>query len=155
MQQGMPGIKEWAGDADDLDLQYAQEFFFGKSQEDAVELFAENPIERADNIRWMPSGPFRYYIRAFAAYLRKSESLKDFMVSSAASCFLELLEEKLTNAPNTIAPVLPDVLPVAEYIAQNQDLFDADVDIFGDFFKQFERIQELTAQLKHEAPWFL
>lgn len=145
--QAIPGVKEWAGDPDDLDLQYAQEVFLGKSLEEAQQLFGENPIERTSNLRWMPPEPFRYYVRALAAYLQQEHALSDLMISSAASCFLRLMEEKLADAPRTIAPVLPELMPVAEYVARNQDIFDADVAIFGDFLQLYEQIKTLSASL--------
>ncbi len=147
MERAIPGVKEWAGDPDDLDLQYARKNYFGKSQEEAMTLFSNNPIESIDEIRWMPPEPFRYYLGAFAAYLSRGEALKDDMASDAASSFLHLVEEKLADAPQIIAPILEEMLPVAEYVAQNQDLFDADVDIYGNFLERYEQIKKLASSV--------
>ncbi len=146
MERAIPGVKEWAGDPNDLDLQYARKVYFGKSREEAMELFPNNPLTTVDEIRWMPPEPFRYYLSAFAAYLSRKETLKDIMASDAASSFLNLVAEKLTEVPQIIAPVLPEILPVAEYVAQNQDLFEADVDIYGNFQEKYEQIRELAAK---------
>ena len=95
----------------------------------------------------MPQEPFRYYIGAYAAYLSQEKALEDSEISSAASCFLELILDKLRESPRILEPVLPELLPVAEYVARHQDLFDADVKIFGDFLKLYEQIKNLVEQL--------
>ena len=50
----IPSQDDWAGYEDDLDARYAYRNFFGRTIDEAVPLFHENPIERCDELRFMP-----------------------------------------------------------------------------------------------------
>jgi hypothetical protein len=45
--------------------------------------------------------------------------------SDAASCFLDLVQEKLEKAPTYILPIMDQLLPAVRHIAKNQTSFDA------------------------------
>lgn len=140
----IPTSQDWEDHPEDLDWAYARKIFFGKSLEQAMPLFAENPIERAEELRFMPRAPFQYYIRAYARYLMLPEAQHKGEPYSAASCFLNLLEDKLKQGAAYVTPeLLRELLPALEHLAVRQQAFDADVDIFGDFTEQARRIREL------------
>lgn len=50
----IPSREDWGDFEDDLDARYAFKVFFGKSISEAVPLIQENPIERTDELRFMP-----------------------------------------------------------------------------------------------------
>jgi hypothetical protein len=69
---------------------------------------------------------------AFETSLRRSSLIfstgrTQLVVSSA----LFLKSSKTT--PKLIVPVMPELPPAVEYVAQNQSLFDADEGIYGNF----------------------
>jgi hypothetical protein len=91
----------------------------------------------------MPIKPFQYYVFGFRDYVIKQE-FGFYESSDAASSFLELILIKLKEQPEQIKPILEELMSDIEYIASNQKLFDADVDIYGDFLVLFNQIKELA-----------
>jgi hypothetical protein len=134
---------DWGNYKDDLDQEYGHRIFFGKNAEETIPLFERNVIERADELHFMPVIPFRYYILAFRNYVMSEEVLKSDMASDAASCFLNLVKLKLREDANSIVPVMSELMPAIEHVAANQALFDADVDIYGDFSEKLVEIRRL------------
>jgi hypothetical protein len=133
----IPSRQDWGDFGDDLDARYAFKVFFEKSIPEAVPLFQENPIERTDELRFMPPVPFRYYILAFRDYVLSEESQDD---SDAASCYLRLIEEKVVGQPDTIKSVMPDLIESVQKVAHAQSFYDADLHIYGDFKQISARI---------------
>jgi len=135
----IPTEQYWSGYHNDIDARYAYKIFFGKSNEDMQPAFKRNVIERTDELRFMPIRAYQYYIFGLRDYVRN----RDFDVlesSDAASCFIKLALEKLKDAPNSILPILDELLPDLEYVANNQDLYEAEVDIYGDFKNIYKEI---------------
>ena len=133
----VPSQDDWAGYEDDIDARYAYRNFFGRTVEEAVPLFGENPIERSSELSFMPAAPFRYYILAFRDYVLSEQSRED---SDAASCYLRLIEEKIANDTAAIGPVLPALKESVQAVAAAQSFYDADLDIYGDFKEIAARI---------------
>lgn len=141
----VPDEAAWEQHPEDLDWGWAKKQFFGLTLEQAAPLFGENPIERAEDLRFMPKRPFQYYIRAYAAFLLSDQALTCQEPYSAASCFLNLLEEKYKEGRGFVTPALLEaLLPAAEHVAAKQEAFEADVDIFGDFWEQVGRIKNIS-----------
>jgi hypothetical protein len=140
--QSVPTEKDWGNYLADLDEKHAHSVFSGRTNEEAQGIFKRNPIEGADGLRWMPEIPFRYYILGF----RDAVIAPDFgrlYLSDAASCFLGLIAEKLERHPRTILPIMPELLPAAEYVAKNQVKFEAEERIYGNFTQKLAHIQNL------------
>jgi hypothetical protein len=143
----VPDERDWGDpDRDDLDRQWARKVFLGRNMDECAPLFAENPIERCDEIRFMRPVPFRYYLTAFARWVAGSEALR-YGAPDAASCFLRLVLEKLEESPSPVAPILPEIVEAARFVADNQAGYGADVKIYGDFREIFARIEGLA------RPW--
>lgn len=139
----IPDEQDWENHPDDLDWTYARRMFFGKSLDEAASLFAETPIERVEDLRFMPRIAFQYYIRAYARFLLQPQALVSDDPPSVASCFLDLLEEKLQQDKGFVTlSLLGELLPAIEHVAARQQEFDADEDIFGNFQEKAERIRE-------------
>lgn len=141
----VPSEEEWGNYKEDLDRKYAHKMFSGKSHEQVISRFEDNIIEAVDELRFMPPIPFRYYMLALRNYMVSKLVLANPMVSDAASCFLRLVAEKLRETPNFIFPIIGDLMPAIEYVATNQKLFDADIDIYGDFAEKLTEIKGLLA----------
>ena len=63
--------------------------------------------------------------------------------SDAASCFLNLIADKLATQPEHVLPVMPELLPALRYAGENQALFDASENVYGSFRSTLERIERL------------
>lgn len=144
----VPGIQEWGPESADVDEAYARRIFFGKTAEQTFPLFARNPIERASELRFMPSSCFPYYMLAFKDYLLLDSTLTSDTACDAASCFIGLVEDKLSTDASAIAPVMKCISPILQHLALHQEDYDADRDIYGDFSKRVAKISELVSALK-------
>ncbi len=139
----VPTEAQWENYKNDLDACYAHSIFAGKSNDDVQIVFEQNVIERTDELRWMPRVPFQYYMLGFKQFIEtRAEHCDDR--SDAASCFIRLVAEKLDNTPDFIAPILDRLMPTVEYVVLNQDRFDADISIYGNFFEIYENILKLA-----------
>jgi hypothetical protein len=142
----IPSEEDWGDYKSDLDQKYAHEIFFGKSLEETIPDFERNVIERVDELRFMPTIPFRYYLLALRNYVTSKSALANDMAPDAASSFLNLIAEKLRDSFDSIAPVMDEIMPAVEYVASNQEAYDADVDIYGDFAAKLAEIRGLYAR---------
>jgi len=145
----IPTEHDWGNPYDGLDVEWAHKHFFGKTIEEAEELFVENALCYQEDIMWMPSIPFRYYVHAYMNYLLGEQSKHD---TDAASCFLGLIEFKLDllqDAPsivwardnqNDIRDVWVRVKETIEHIRKNPDWFDWDESIYGNLEKKTTRL---------------
>ncbi|MFZ6712884.1 hypothetical protein [Undibacterium sp. TC9W] len=140
----IPTEEDWGEYKNDLDQKYAHKMFFGKNLAEARLLFERAVIERTEELRFMPVISFRYYIFAYCQYLTSTAVLGRWDASDAASCFLRLVESKLRDESDAISPIMNELMPTIEYVAKNQTLFDADVDIYGDFNEIFSEIKRLV-----------
>lgn len=138
----VPTEKEWLGYEKDLDASYAYKVFFGKTNEEMQSSFKLNVIERTDEIRFMPVKAFQYYIFGLRDYVMK-RNFGYLDSSDAASCFLGLVLEKLESEPSKIIPVLSELIPSLEFVSNNQNLYDANEEIYGNFKNKYEHIISL------------
>jgi len=141
----IPNEEDWDNYKQDLDQQWAHDQYCGRSNEEMQGYFSNNPIEAAADLRFMPEIPFRYYMLGYKD-LVMSDDLEQ--ASDAASCFLNLIVQKLEEQPRYIVPIMPYLLSALEYVAQHQSEFDAPEDVYGNFLEKFVRIQELYAEVR-------
>jgi hypothetical protein len=107
--------------------------------------FRRNVIEMADELRWMPEVPFRYYMSGFRDFVL-ARDFASLEASDAANCFLELVLEKLERQAPHIFQMMPVLLPTVEFVARNQSLFEADEKIYGNFLEKLDKIKKLCGQ---------
>jgi len=141
----VPTESDWENYQDDVDQKWAHDHYLARTNEQMQGHFRNNPIEAADELRFMPEVPFRYYILGFRDCIGGGK-FDSFDVSDAANCFLGLVLQKLEQQPRYIIPIMTELLATAEYIAANQSALDADEDIYGKFTEKLNRIRSL-----HEA----
>lgn len=135
--QTVPTLEDWHSEPWDLDIPYAFKHFYGKTVEESVPLFEENALCYQEDLMFMPSRVFGYYLRAYLAYLLSSASAND---SDGASCFIGLIRHKLQSHPADIRPLWPEIRPVLEHLAAHPQFFDSNPKIYGRFQRQVERI---------------
>ncbi len=140
--KGVPTEEDWGSYVDDLDSMYAHKIFFGKTNQEMQPAFQEAVIERVDELRWMPPVPFQYYILGLRDYVMNQDTCLDDR-SDAASCFLTLVTEKAKDHSDYIKPVLNELMPAIKFVADNQSLYDANEEIYGDFRKKEKELLEL------------
>jgi hypothetical protein len=144
MKTTVPTEEDWGDYQSDLDQEWAYKLFAGHTNEEMQPHYRANVIERTAVLRSMPEKPFRYYMIGFRDFLMAAD-FEHPEASDAASCFLNLVLQKLEQYPRCISPIMPDLIATVDYIAQNQSAFDADKDIYGDFLELSARIHALNA----------
>lgn len=145
--KSVPTENEWENYKEDLDAKYAHDLFIGKTNEQMLPEYKDRVLARSEDIYWMPIKPFQYYIFGFRDFVIQ----QDFGIcesSDAASSFLNLVIYKLEEKPEFILSVLPELMKDIEFIANNQELFDADEDIYGSFK---DKLQEIKRLYKNKA----
>jgi hypothetical protein len=142
---GIPSETDWGDYRSDLDQEWAHEHYCGKSNEEMQKYFHNNAIESASDLQFMPEIPFRYYIFGFRDSVLSAD---DWDRSDAASCFLNLILQKLKEQPTYIILVMPGLLPTLEYIGTHQATFKADESIYGNFHKKLNEIKKLYEECK-------
>ncbi len=139
----IPTESDWENYIEDLDMKYAHGMFIGKSNEQMLSEYKDRVLSRSEDIFWMPKKPFQYYIFGFRDFIiRRDFGLGDD--ADAASSFLNLILYKLEKQPDFILPMLPQLITDIEFIANNQKLFDADEDIYGNFQETLAKIKDLS-----------
>ena len=147
----IPTAAEWGENvAGDLDWAASHRSYFGKSCQDLAYKFSSVPIEMVDDLRWMPKRPFAYYINCLARYVASGQVDPDNAADLAGS-FLNLVEEKAKGFPSGIKPNILALRKTVAYVADNQALFGADLDIYGDFTKQRAEIELLFIKIESEC----
>jgi hypothetical protein len=143
----VPTEQDWgdcnSGHIEDLDLKYAHDVFIGKTNEEMQRHYKDHVLMRAEDLHWMSQKPFQYYIFGFRDFVLRRD-FGFFENSDAASSFLQLILLKLKEQPDHIRPVLSQLMPDIEFIANNQELYEADKDIYGDFKETLREISELS-----------
>lgn len=143
----IPTEADWGNYENDLDREWAHRLYAGRSNEEVQVHFRNNPIEAASDLRFMPEVPFRYYMLGFRDHINAGE-FKDLNAASAASCFIGLALNKLETQPRHIAPIMPALLPALEYVAKNQQAFNAAEHIYGSFPEIYQKILSIYAEVK-------
>ncbi|MGN7437190.1 MAG: hypothetical protein ACTHOO_01005 [Alcanivorax sp.] len=134
-----------------LDRQHAKLNFLGKSFTDAFDMFDENIGKYMTHFWDMPRACFKYYYLALIAYLRNvpenyvyddTDYPKDY--ACASDTVFSTLEYRLQHYPDGLGNVLYEdgVMDDLEYIANNQTLYDADIDIFDNYKDRLSKIKK-------------
>jgi hypothetical protein len=138
----IPTKTDWGNIDGDLDIKDAYQDFYGKTNDEMEKEFKANIFERCSSLRCMPIEPFKYYIFGLKQYIDRSE-YDDFHRPDAASCFIDLIYERLMSNIDSMRSIMDELLPTILKIANNQELFEADIDIYGDFGEMLEKIKAL------------
>ena len=134
----IPGAQEWLGYEADLDVAYLHKLIFGKSIQEAIPYFANQCIERMDELLFSPRRVFQYYVHAFGAYLMSESAAGE---SDAASPFLSLLEAREKRDPGSVQNIIEALEPYLAFVAERQEYFDAPEHIYGNFSQRVANIR--------------
>ncbi len=134
----------------------AKKNFLGKSIKETFSMFRSNFIAYMDDFYVMPRICFRYYIFSLAKYLEKiadapQKSEFEFSVvdtSSAASCFFSFIEVRIKNDIEAVRDIFKELWPYVLKVANNQDKYAANLEIYGDFRLKAEEIKTLAQKAK-------
>lgn len=130
--ESIPRECDWGDWNNDIDQQFSHAVYFGRSNEEMQSRFLASPVEAASELQFMPRVPFQYYMLGFrdsVVSLRHDE----FVKADSGSCFLRLILHKLKHERDDIIPIMDSLVDALDFIADNQDRYDADIDIYGDF----------------------
>ena len=135
----IPNSANWQGYEADLDVRHAHKLLFGKSIDEVQCYFGgAQSISRADELQFMPRAAFQYYVFAYSHYVMSEAARGD---PDSASPFLRLLVAREKQDPGSVRKIYSHLRPTVEFVADHQDYFDADYDIYGSF-------KDLATQLK-------
>ncbi len=138
----IPGREEWLGYEADLDVRHAHKLFFGKSLDEVQRHFGGvQSIGRMDELLFMPRRAFQFYVMAFAQFVRSDAARGD---SDTASAFLTLLLNREQRDPGSVGQVFEALQPAVEFVASNQEHFDANPAIYGVFKERAEQVRDLV-----------
>jgi len=140
----IPTVEDWGNWESDLDKSFAFRLYGGKSNSDMLDRYLVAPIEVASELQFMPKKPFQYYMLGFKdSVLTRNHS--EFVLPDAASCFLRLVLNKLSKQKEFIIPIMSQLAEAIVYISDNQEIYQADPDIYGDFKEIEKQINILSA----------
>jgi len=142
----IPTEKDWENWNLNEDTRYSHCRFAGKSNKEVQSYFRLNVIEAVDELRWMPKVPFQYYMTGFKDFV-ESKRYDENDAPNIASCFIELVLEKIENSPEVIEPIIHDLLPTLEYLATHQAEYDADREIYGNFQIKMNQIKGILRKM--------
>jgi hypothetical protein len=137
----IPDEAGWHGYESDLDVRDLHGLFFGKSIEEVQKHFGNGrSIGRMDELLFAPRPVFQYYVHAFALFLRSERAAGD---PDSASPFLSLLEAREERDPGSVRNILPLLESSLDFVAENQNHFDASIEIYGDFQERVQCIRQM------------
>jgi hypothetical protein len=141
----VPTEDDWRSEVWSLDTEWAYKNFHGKTAEEAVPLFEESALIYQEDLTYMPSRVFGYYLKAYITYLMSDAARGD---PDGASCFISLINFRIEHDRDDIIPLWPEIEPVLEKLAEHQDVFEAEWVIYGSFRA---RIHEIVLQGFHTS----
>jgi hypothetical protein len=142
----IPTKQDWGIiDKNDLDAMYAYKNFYGRSTSQVYKFFVENALHYQEDLLSMPIIPFNYYAQIFADYIISQSAKED---SDGASSYLHFIVEMLTSFKELpTSEIKKKLLCNAKIVAEQQEYYDADPCIYGDFlniYKQVARLSNVT-----------
>jgi len=128
----IPTSVDWGPVEDDLDAADAYRNFAGRSNADVQSLFAADVLARAQDLRFMPSAPFRYYMKGFCDFVL-SESYGQSRPWEVAEAFFSVAKSWVESDVAALAYLSQEVEKVLAKLVSKQNDYGADPDIFGNF----------------------
>ncbi|MCL4678472.1 MAG: hypothetical protein KJ017_07765 [Alphaproteobacteria bacterium] len=135
---------------------YAKQNFQGKSINQIIPELERNFMVYFDEYSDMPRKCFQYYIFALTQILRNCtysdarERLSS--IPDMASCFFYFIKNRAEHDPKALKPIMKLLWPDLVYVANNQEHFDASLEIYGDFRDKFAEIKKFCDDNKIEYP---
>lgn len=138
----IPSEEDWGEYWKNFDQKSAYGSFFGRSNEQLQSQFHKDGIELVYEIRFMPKRVFDYYVLGLRDFIISGD-FPDHEAADFSSYFLDMVIYLLEHDPQMISSRIKDLTPALKYVADNQKIYDAPVDIYGDFSEKFIKIKKL------------
>jgi hypothetical protein len=139
----IPTETDWAHHPDDLDAACAKKNFFGKTRDQAVELFVVNALTYQEDIMFMPEPCFCFYVHSYIDYLMSGLSKGD---SDGASCFFGIVEVRKDDILRGPSELMTRVAALLRRLAERQAWYEAQPDIYGQFKERSEACLRLMGE---------
>lgn len=123
-----------------LDERAASEHFLNKTLEQAEVLFQENSAYYQEDLMWMGSPAFHFYLQAVINYLKSEHSVGD---DHLIDCLYEIVVFRSQQEGFLLA--IDRVKEMIAYVIENYEKFDVDENIYGDLLGKYRHLQ---SQLK-------
>ena len=136
--EGIPTRDDWGDLKVDPEVASGYQLLGGKSREQALPFFLDNPLERAAELHFTPGPVFNYYVFCFVDHLLSPSSRGE---SDMASCFLRLVRERIQTQPKQLEEVWSQLRPAVVAVATRQAFYDADEAIYGSFATLADEIE--------------
>lgn len=127
----IPRQEDW-GDLTDLDTAYAYKIFFNKSNQEMQIAFKENIHARCYDLYYMPINVLVYYIYGLKEFIESRSSKDSLDITSAVDCLFNLFYLNSKKHLAEINDIFSEFQQLMQYIADNQLLYDADEETYGD-----------------------
>ncbi len=145
----IPTEADWGDYQVEMDCQEAYDLYAGKDAESLKSLFVESVGRCVDGLHFMPPKVFHYYARIFSDYVKQAEIMPGLQTEDrarAAAGLFTLLENKLHISPQDLQEIYPQLMEVANYVADHQANYYADKEKYGDFSKQLVMFNALAKE---------
>ncbi|MEJ2045953.1 MAG: hypothetical protein P8X89_22070 [Reinekea sp.] len=146
----IPTKDDWGEYWKDLDQKSAYERFFGKSNAQLQSCYFDSGQDMMMELRFMNPKVFQYYVLGFRNFILKGEFPK-YEASDFVSYFMEMVEYLLIHEKAKILPCIEELLPTLKYISENQELYEASADIYGDFTLKYENLIGILKESKESG----
>ena len=130
----VPTLADWQSEPWCLDARSAFDHLYGKTTDEAVRLFEENALYYQEDVMFMPSRVFGYYLGAYMKYLESSADDID------ALCFFGLIEHKLQYQPSDVQPAWSEIRHLLDHLSTNESIYSLNPKICSRFPKRVARI---------------
>jgi len=123
-----------------LDEITACKHFLNKTLEEIEVLFRESSLAYGQDLMWMGTRAFDFYLQAVINYLQSDYSAGDNEIVDCLSSVIEfrLQEEEFSLAQDRVNTII-------DYVIANYDKFEVDTNIYGDVLGTY---RQLHNQLK-------
>ncbi|MEP0916981.1 hypothetical protein NC981_09125 [Leptolyngbya sp. DQ-M1] len=123
-----------------LDEISASKHFLNKTLQEAEALFQENSAYYQEDLMWMGSQAFQFYLQAVINYLKSEHSLGD---DHLIDCLYEIVVFR--SQQDGFLVTRDRVKEMINYVIENYAKFDVDEDVYGDLLGKYRQLQ---SQLK-------
>ena len=133
-----------------LDGRAACQHFLGKNLDEAEALFREAPLYYQEDLVFMGSVAFRYYIQAAIRYIQSEAATGD---NDIVGYLASILEFRLEHESAELVPIAKQLASACGYVRENSARFDDG--FFGvddDLNTRFLSLQQTFENLSGQAP---
>lgn len=135
----LPSRSDWGDLAGDFDAQDAFKKFNGLSKQEAKRLFGDDVLACAQDIRFMPSIPFTYYLEAFCEFVLDGV-YGDSLAWMVADSFASVLSSRIEGNASALISNKSQIEKAFGFIVSNQQRFAIDETFYADLSWQLEQI---------------